>query len=267
MSEVSEAFRSGARIWILSDIHSNRDALEAALSLTEPNDPCVFLGDLLTYGCHPNAVLDRVAAEMEARPCLLVWGNHEQLYRELSESITDYYDSFPDWLREIADWTRSRVDHGWLEWSWVESAEFESVFLAHANPYGSGDWSYVNSRSDHVTALAALREAGHRVGVIGHTHRAKVLATLGGDEWWVEGPMQDAMVLTPGDAAILNVGSVGQPRDLAQTSTVVTLQRSGTKIRAEHHRFTYDAGAHLDAIRATGLSPTTIDKLCSFFGE
>jgi predicted phosphodiesterase len=263
---VAESFNSGNHVWVLSDIHGNRDALDAALALTDPDDPCVFLGDLLTYGCQADGVIDRIAAELDRRPCLFIWGNHDQMYRELARGVTDYYYSIPSWIRESVDWTRKHTGTDWLEWPWLESATFDGILFDHANPYPYGDWTYLNSYQDHVDAMQTLLENGHRLLLVGHTHRAKaLLVQRNGAERWVEGPMDQDLIVGAEDAALVNTGSVGQPRNRKRTSTLASLRQSTSGVVVKHHQISYDSTRYLAAISRSGLSEATQARLSSFF--
>lgn len=266
VDRVSDAFHSGAHVWVVSDVHGNDDALKAAFSLMNADEPLIVLGDLLTYGCQPGEVLERMGRELDNRPALLIWGNHDQMYRELAGGVTTYYNGIPPWIRESVDWTREHVGTDWLQWPWLESASFDEILFAHANPYPYGDWSYLNSYEDHLTALGTLRQNGNRLLLVGHTHRAKaLLVQRTGDERWAESLFTDDLVVRDTDTAVVNTGSVGQPRNRERASTLVSLRVTTAGIAVKHHRLTYDPAGYLAAIRRSGMAAETRERLASFF--
>lgn len=244
-------FDAGATLWVLSDLHANAHALEAALERIPREDPIVVLGDLFTYGCEPA----RLAALVRERARAVVRGNHDELYLELWRGDRSYYEGLPDWLRESADWTLERIEPAWLEGE--ERIVLGDVLLAHANPYAFKDWTYLNTRAQHRAAMDALEQ---RIGVFGHTHRAKLYAD---DDTFVEGPI-DARILDR--RTILNTGSLGQPRDQARSSTMLSLRRTAQGIEAQHHVVRYDVRAHLETIAREKFSEATKARLAGFFG-
>ena len=62
------------RVLLLSDIHSNLEALEACLAAAPPYDMVVNLGDVVGYGASPNEVIDRVRELGH----IFVRGNHDK---------------------------------------------------------------------------------------------------------------------------------------------------------------------------------------------
>src|SRR3989304_2966246 len=162
---------------VLSDLHANARALRAALALVynEPFDHLVILGDLLTYGCEIDEVIEMVGDAQRSHRAALIVGNHDQLYFDLARGVRDYYATLPDWLRETVDHTFERLDiralRDGLSWSLEHAAG--DILFSHANPYEPADWSYLNSDADHLRAATRLTERGYRVGVFGHTHRRR----------------------------------------------------------------------------------------------
>ena len=82
-------------------MHGNAVALEAAFAMMGAGEPCVFIGDLLTYGCDPQGVIDLMRAELLCRPFELVLGNHDQMYRDLELSASSDYLGLPGWISRV----------------------------------------------------------------------------------------------------------------------------------------------------------------------
>lgn len=252
--------------WVaISDLHGNARALRAALALArrEPFDRMVILGDLLTYGPDPAEVLDLVAAEVAAGASLLL-GNHDELYLDLLDGRTAYYDGLGSWIRESVDWTLSRIDPAVLRGlPFVREQVEGELYLAHANPFG--DWRYLNDPIDHREAGAALRARGLRVGLFGHTHRQRVVELpsergMGDDDRsaarWA--PADDADVL------VLNAGSVGQPRNRAARATLLRLELDAAGARVRVEAVDHDVEGHKAALRALPLSEDARARLLRF---
>ncbi|MBX2803269.1 MAG: metallophosphoesterase family protein [Myxococcales bacterium] len=250
------------KTWALGDIHANATALRAALAMLDesPADELVILGDLLTYGPDPAEVLDLVA-ERHARGAVLVLGNHDQLYQELLDGDTRYYDRLPAWIRASADFTLSRIDASvFSALRFVREHVVDGVLFAHANPWG--DWRYLNTDSDHRDAARTMQQRWLKVGVFGHTHRARIVA-MPSDErhdetvrWQSTGPR---------DVLLLNAGAVGQPRNRTATSTMLQLSADATTCHARLHTIHYDVSTHLQRLRELPLGADVIDRLGTFF--
>lgn len=268
------------RIVFLGDIHGNAAALRSALAMLRAKqhaDHVVILGDLLTYGCHPQEVLDLTGTLIAEFQATLLLGNHDQLYLDKLTGDTAYYDSLPEWLKESIDWTCERVDLAALRaLPWRESWTLGPIFAAHANPFDYGDWTYLNSRTDNARAIHSLAERGFAIGVFGHTHRRKLASApvLTDDQQLAPERValtdestflarQPGMCYAP---VALNAGSVGQPRHSDRQSTVLRLEVRTDGVNVEFVPIEYDVEQHLGAIRASSLSQATRDRLGRYFG-
>jgi len=260
------------RIAVISDLHSNATAVRAALASVEARgfDSIVILGDLLTYGCDPREVLDLVKETLSRHPARLVTGNHDQMYFDLAAGNTSYLDRLPDWLRETVQWTCERLDGMDLvsAFPWEKQFSLGGIFFAHANPFGYGDWTYLNGDSELEAAMAALRNLDERIGVFGHAHRGKVMQYAGGAAPVRRelGALPDLSCrIAPGDGAVADPGSVGQPRGAGQNSSILFIETDEAGVRFDLHRLQYDVGIHISRIEASTLSQVTKIKLMSYF--
>src|SRR6266542_2948627 len=88
------------RIALLSDIHSNREALEACLAhaVRHQAERYVFLGDYVGYGADPRWVLDTVA-DYVARGAVAVLGNHDSAVLDGTENMNETATTAIDWTR------------------------------------------------------------------------------------------------------------------------------------------------------------------------
>ena len=120
------------------------------------------------------------------------------------------------------------------------------MLAAHANPFGVGDWTYLNADADFGRADRALEHRGYRYGLFGHTHRF-ARHEIGG-RW------------------VATVGSVGQPRDrddlLPQWAMAIS---DGHGWELEQRHVDFDWSSHRAAIEATSMSDATKQRLCGYF--
>ena len=100
------------RILLLSDIHSNLEAMEASLAAAPPHDSVVNLGDIVGYGASPNEVTARVRELGGGRRCeTVVRGNHDKVVAGL-----DNVESFNPMAGLAALWNRAQLNSENMEW-------------------------------------------------------------------------------------------------------------------------------------------------------
>lgn len=236
------------KIAVLSDIHSVSSALDAALRYARADgfDVLLILGDLLTYGVDPAETLALVHEAVARDGAILVSGNNDKMYLE-NATGPDYLARLPDWLRETVEWTAMRIAPGALtRFDWREQWTMGPLLAAHANPFAFGDWTYLADAASADAAARTLVRRGYRYGVFGHTHRARRFADKG--------------------AEVFTVGSLGQPRELADPRLQwAMIELREDRIDVQPRFVSFDRAAHQAAIRATTLSRPTQDRLCGFF--
>jgi predicted phosphodiesterase len=232
------------RIGVVSDIHANVAALDAALELFDREDvtEVVMLGDVLSYGCRPLEVIERLRALASRRKTTFLVGNHDQLYFELQAGESAYFAKMPSWIQESARWTVEALRDVLLVdcFPWVHEYVVGDVLFTHANPFGRGDWTYLNAADVRRDAARALGARGLRTGVFGHTHRSFDEAHDG--------------------VRILSPGSVGQPRDKAGVSTLGILDDDRWRVC----EVAYDVERHVDDVMRSSLSEQTRREIVKF---
>ena len=196
------------RLAVLSDIHSNLEALEAALAEVEKArvDAIVSCGDLVGYNADPNDVLDRI----RALGVLSVMGNHDAAACGIEEP-----DTFNPAARAAALWTRtvlSPENREFLRGLPVHRDAGEGVVLAH------GSWldrdAYLVQASEAWDDFVALERdcPDARLLLLGHTHYPVAFSReLGSSR--IDTDFYEKVPLQVGRLTFVNVGSVGQPRD------------------------------------------------------
>jgi predicted phosphodiesterase len=182
------------RTAIISDIHSNLEALTKALEIIDRNsvDEIVCLGDIVGYGANPNECVELVRQRCDA----VLKGNHENAVENTSQT-----KFFNDDARAAVLWTRKQLTEINFEYllTLPLSHAADDLLFVHASPCFPAEWHYILDGSD---ASAAFRCFSELMCFIGHTHTPAIFST--------GGPLRR---LTKEERFIINVGSIGQPRD------------------------------------------------------
>ncbi|HKS71737.1 MAG TPA: metallophosphoesterase family protein [Terriglobales bacterium] len=200
------------RVLVLSDIHSNLEALEACLAAAPPYDVVVNLGDIVGYGASPNEVIDRSRALGK----YFVRGNHDKA----SAGLMDLKDFNPI-AGLAAVWTREQLTPDNLAWLrnlpqgpvYVEG--LADVQFVHGSPIDEDE--YMVSLRDAVEPLLTTSSS---LTFFGHSHLQGTFLGNGSNadayrpEYRTVGQAEASeFPLKRGLRYLINPGSVGQPRD------------------------------------------------------
>ncbi len=228
------------RIAYISDVHANLEALEAVFRDIEQQkvQNIYFMGDVVGYGANPNE-----CAELIMNNCdLSIAGNHDHA----ALGITDI-SVFNERAAEAIMWTfevMNEATSNFLEKQpFTREIESQGVFLAHGSPYDPEDWLYVLTMEDVERSLKAQDS---RICLVGHSHRPFVAEKTTDGELMIH-PMW--VSLTEGARYIMNVGSVGQPRDRDPRSSYMIIDDE----MAELVRVEYDIAFAQKKILDAGL--------------
>ncbi len=191
------------RYAIVSDIHSNIESLQRAFALMSDDDRVLCLGDVVGYGPNPNECVELLRSRVEQA----VLGNHD--LAALENFGVEYFN---DAARAAITWTQgvlSEENRAWLNALSYE-IRYPDFLMVHGAPV-----DYFEYILDKRTAAKAFALTDAPLVFIGHTHIA---------EYWVQEPdgsvghrhMQHGgeLKLEEGRRYIIDVGSIGQPRDL-----------------------------------------------------
>lgn len=195
------------RYLLLSDVHSNIEALEAVLRAVRRRryDAVLCMGDLVGYGASPNRVLSRIRKMARV---LIVRGNHDKVCCGLERG-----DDFNASARASAQWTASRLMPHHREYLAAlpkgPLPVTDEISICHGSVIHEDQ--YVFSDFD---AYEAFERGGFRVCFFGHTHIPCVFrrTSRGIEAWPFKGDTEE-ITLEPGARYLINPGSVGQPRD------------------------------------------------------
>ncbi len=190
------------RCLIATDIHSNIEALEAVLEDASGLgcDMYLCLGDIVGYGASPREALALVRDRFDE----VVRGNHDAAVIDAAESFR-----FNENARAAIEWTRREL--GPDERDYIESlpltCHIDGVRLVHGSPEDPAGWHYVKDTMGASYQFEAFEE---QFCLIGHTHLPLVVSLAGGT---LRSETDTIVRLRPNIRYLVNVGSVGQPRD------------------------------------------------------
>lgn len=230
------------RVLVISDIHANLTALETVLADAGPVDETWCLGDVIGYGPDPNEVVERLR---DIPNLSIILGNHDVAVLGQMD-----YAVFNTEARKSLLWQKKNVTPSnllYLESLPQDTLVLKNVTIAHGSPRDPV-WEYILN-----TLVARLNFEAFETPYcfVGHSHiQCMFQLDTVKDRVSLDIPRQD-VVLQLNPRAILNPGSVGQPRDRDPRSSYAIFDPdAGTW---EPHRVEYDIEAVQKRIRAAGL--------------
>ncbi len=238
------------RLAVISDIHANLEALDAVLRRAREEGATDYacLGDVVGYGADPQACVERVRA---LPPLAAIRGNHDAMV------ATGKIDAFTNQRAVLAvEWTRSVLPPEHL--AWLAGLPLEHIIsprlgLVHDSPADPGSWRYITDEHDGAQELDGQTTA---LCFYGHTHQPLALRRGVGRVPFDE---RTPLELDPAARYLVNIGSVGQPRD-GDPRASFGIYDDG-RGRVELHRVDYDIAATQAKIRAAGLPDVLADRL------
>jgi diadenosine tetraphosphatase ApaH/serine/threonine PP2A family protein phosphatase len=238
------------RYAILSDIHGNLEALRAVLAdCRDVADGVLCLGDTVGYGADPLACVDLVAERAHA----VVGGNHDH-------AVAGRVDLqwFNRYARAAAEWTRGRLDDDQRSYLGALSlvTQVGDATLVHASPAQPDEWEYLVTAEDGFAAFAHFET---RWCFVGHSHTpgAWSLGSSGPEH----APGTVSLQAERGRRYIVNVGSVGQPRDHDPRAAYALWDVDAGSV--EIRRVGYDVATARRKIAEAGLPRFLADRLAS----
>ena len=238
------------RYAILSDVHGNLEALRAVLDdCAGRADAVLCLGDTVGYGADPLACVELLAERAQVS----VGGNHEHAVSgRLGMSWFNRY------ARAAAEWTQERLDedHRAYLGALPLLSEVGDATLVHASPAQPEEWDYLMTAEDGFAAFPFFTT---RWCFVGHSHvpGAWSLGSAGPEHH----PGSVSLQSERGRRYIVNVGSVGQPRDRDPRAAYAVWDADAGWIRI--HRVAYDVATARRKIVEAGLPRLLADRLAA----
>ncbi len=218
------------RVAVLSDIHSNLEALTAALAVVDRERPdrVVCLGDVVGYGASVNECCELVRSRAE----VTLLGNHDAAVAGRMD-YSFYYDA----ARHALDWSASRIEPENLEWlrSLPYTHTVDGIGFSHGSPVEPQSYNYVFALEQARELIPFARTLAD-ITFIGHSHLCKTFALAPGGD--VSEVVATRFALRKGYKYVVSVGSVGQPRDGDNRACLVIYDDATREVT--FHRVTYD---------------------------
>jgi putative phosphoesterase len=190
------------RYGIFSDVHGNLEAFEVAIDYYrgENIDKFVFLGDIIGYGANPREVIEKLKGLKPANIC----GNHD--WAAIDKLSADYFN---DYAKAAVIWTKSNLTD--KETAYLKDLaltyEDDDFYCVHGSLIEPASFNYIFGLNEAVKNFTLLSK---KILFVGHSHRPQIYYSN------AEGVFYHPYFeinLKGGEQYIINVGSVGQPRD------------------------------------------------------
>ena len=230
---------------VITDIHGNLPALEAALARIEELEIAEVYcgGDLVGYGPHPN----EVCALLAHRGIPTIYGNYDYaIGRDREDCGCAYVDQHDKELgQQSVDWTLAHTSAG--SKAFLRSLPFDlrfrvgsaDVHLVHGSPRKVNEYLFEEKPPRLYERLARAETGGTLV--CGHTHKP-----------WIH---------AYGGVLFVNCGSVGKPKDGDPRAAFAVLEDAGDRVEARIERVAYDVDAVARQVLASGLPSEYAAKL------
>ena len=237
--------RMGETVAVITDIHANLPALQAAFERIEQlGVRSVYCGgDLVGYGPHPN----EVCALLSERAIPTIYGNYDYaIGREEEDCGCAYVTPHERELGQLSvRWTlantseRSKELLRGLPFDLRFAVGGAEIHLVHGSPRKVNEYLFEDKPASLYERLAAAER--DPVLVFGHTHKP-----------WVR---------EHGGVLFVNCGSVGKPKDGDPRGAFAVLTAAGDRVEATIERIDYDNEAVAAEVREAGLPGEFADKL------
>lgn len=194
---------------IISDIHGNVEALQAVLKDIKSRsiDAIICLGDIVGYYPDPERCVELIRENV----LFCVAGNHDYAAINKIDIQTFTYYAYA-----AMQWTRNNISQAAKDFLSMLplTVEKNGVFYTHSSPSNPKDWIYVFPDSEDAV-FEAFNSLKYRLNFIGHTHWPSIMIQ---EEDKIILHAEHTIQLTDNNFYLINVGSVGQPRDFDSRS-------------------------------------------------
>jgi predicted phosphodiesterase len=232
-----------------SDVHSNLEALQVVMAdfQKEKLDQVFFLGDAVGYGPDPNectSLIDQVAE-------VKLMGNHDYAALGLIETSL-----FNEYAQKSMEWTTSVLTEKSLKIlsSFPMDHRFDQSYLVHSTPKQPQEWNYIFDLDDAEENFKFFKR---QICIIGHSHFPAIIKKYDGRHCFLE--QETWTQIEKEFKYIINIGSVGQPRDGSNLACYLVLD--SRKKRAALKRLPYDYEKTQAKMEKRGLPQFLIDRL------
>jgi predicted phosphodiesterase len=236
---------------IISDIHSNLEALSAVISKIAElkTDRILCLGDIVGYNANPNEVIDI----LKSGKALCIIGNHDAVACGLREP-----NDFNPLAKRAALWTREQLtgESKTFLRDLPRELKVDDLFIFHGSIHATDQYMlYKEDIKENFQFLEKLT-GQPRIGFFGHTH---VRTAYINDRDVISVDLSFELSLSPSRKYLINPGSVGQPRDYDPRASFLIYDTIEQKVT--FYRTDYDIAACQDKIIKAGLPSQLATRL------
>jgi predicted phosphodiesterase len=243
------------RFAIISDVHSNLEALKAVLDEIEKDDISlvVNLGDLVGYNANPKECVDLV----QERKIISILGNHDRAATELK-----FAEDFNILAYQALMWSAKSLSAGhkqFLDRLQHTQVLWDRYLLFHGAPENPDAYIFYLFQAKKVFNYMRRKTPELRIAFFGHTHhRAVWQRDMRGKVSNLE-ISEDHLLLDPEQMYLINPGSVGQPRQKQWKASYLVYTKEPETI---HFRsVAYDVHSTQNKIREARLPEYLAERL------
>lgn len=239
---------------ILTDLHANREAVEACIAHAEQQKAgqYAFLGDLVGYGADPEWVMSTVIAYVQ-RGAYALMGNHDIAI------LQDDRQGMNPIARQVVEWTRSQLSDAQIAFirNLPYRIDLQDLLLVHANAWAPDEWEYVDGVMEAMRSMHATKA---QVTFCGHVHMPTLYhMTMTGKTGEFLPTPEHSIPLSKQRRWLVIPGSVGQPRDGNPAACYATFDTNTQELT--YFRVPYDNETAAKKIIAAGLPVSLAQRL------
>ncbi|MBI4823322.1 MAG: metallophosphoesterase family protein [Nitrospirae bacterium] len=234
---------------VISDVHANLEALSAVLSDIKKRGlkKVLFLGDAVGYGPNPNECTELLKETSE----VLLAGNHDWAVLGLTD-----IEYFNEHARDAILWTESVISEKsrkiLSQLHITKNLSVEDIFLVHSTPKSPEEWHYLLTSWDAEVNFHYFKE---RICLLGHSHLPFIIEKLPSGEMIVH--KEKTEIKKQESRYIINVGSVGQPRDHNPKACYAVIDNAHVELL----RVQYDIEKTQKKMSKVGLPEPLVERL------
>jgi diadenosine tetraphosphatase ApaH/serine/threonine PP2A family protein phosphatase len=232
-----------------SDVHANLEALKACIIdfRAEKLDKLYFLGDAVGYGPFPDECVKLINDVASVK----LMGNHD--YAALGLMETDYFNQY---AAESMGWTKNSISRKTIEImsNFDIKHVFNDILLVHSSPKEPELWHYILDMDDARESFEYFTE---RICLVGHTHRPYIVCKVDSGDTFLSKQAEET--ISEDRRYLINIGSLGQPRD-GDPRSCYMIYDAATKI-IRHKRVAYNVKATQRDMAKIGMPDYLIERL------
>ena len=237
------------RYGFFSDVHANEEALRAAIKDFKKENlaKVFFLGDAVGYGPSPNECVSLIDEITDIK----IMGNHD--YAALGLIETDLFNHF---AQESMEWTMGQLNDKSrkIMAEFVLDYRFRLFHLVHSTPREPQNWYYLLDLDEAEDNFPYFSK---QVCLIGHSHRPAIIKKYQDRHCFLF--EEEETIIETGFKYIINIGSIGQPRDGTSKGCYLIYDTKGKLAKLK--RVEYDVEKTQAKMRKMELPQYLIDRL------